>query len=106
VHLVRAGLRHHVHEAAARAAELRVRPLGHDHHLLDRVEVEGEGRALAAALLAEERVVEVGAVHRDVVGDALLAVHADLVAVGPLHDRDARRELHEAEYVAPVVRQP
>ena len=63
------------------------RAVGDDHHLLDRVLVERERRALAAALLAEERVVEVGAVHRDVVVDALLAVDADLVAVRPLHDR-------------------
>ena len=73
-----------------RAAELGVGALGHHHDLLDRVEVEGEGRPLAAALLAEERVVEVGAVHRDVVVDALLAVDRELVAVGALHDGDAR----------------
>ena len=89
----------------AAAPELGVGALGHHHHLLDRVQVEGEGRALAAALLAEERVVEVGAVHGDVVGDALLAVDGQLVAVGALHDGHAGRELREVEEVAAVVRQ-
>ena len=105
VHLVGARLGDDVDEAAVGAAELGVGALGHDHHLLDRVEVEGEGRALAAALLAEERVVEVGAVDRDVVVDALLAVDRELVAVRALHDGDAGRELGEVEEVAAVVRQ-
>ena len=95
-----------VDEAGAAAAELRRGPVGHDDHLFDGVLVEGEGRPLAAALLAEERVVEVRAVHGDVVVDALLAVDADLVAVGPLHDGHARRQLHERQEVAPVVGQP
>ena len=80
-------------------------PSDDDHDLLDRVEVEREGGPLAAALLAEERVVEVGAVDGDVVLDALLAVDRKLVAVGTLHDRDARRQLREVEEVAAVVRE-
>jgi len=35
----------------------------------------------------KERIIEVGAVHRDVVVDAPLATDADLVAVRPLHNR-------------------
>ena len=94
-----------VEEPAARPAELGVRAVGDDDEVLDRVEVERERRALAAALLAEEGIVEVGAVHRDVVVDAALAADADLVAVGALHDRHVRRERREVEDVAPVVRQ-
>ena len=52
-----------VDKAAAGAAEFRVGPLRHHHHFLDRVQVKGEGRALAAALLAEEGVVKISAIH-------------------------------------------
>ena len=66
---------------------------GRDHlELLDRVERDVDRRALAAHLLAEEPVVVVAAVEADVVEDAALAGEGDLVAVGPLHDADARRE--------------
>ena len=106
VELVGPRLGDDVEEAAARPAELRVGAIGDHHEVLHRVEVEGERRALAAPLLAEERVVEVGAVHRDVVVDAALAADADLVAVGPLHDGDVGRQRGEVEDVAAVVGQP
>ncbi len=105
MHVVGAGLGDDVDEAAVERPNSALAPVGHHHDLLHRVQVEGEGRPLAAALLAEERVVEVGAVHRDVVVDALLAVDRELVAVRALHDADARRELGEVEEVAAVVGQ-
>ena len=105
VKLVGAGLGDDVDEAAARPSEFRVGAVRHDDEVLHRVEIEREGRPLAAALLAEEGVVEVGAVHRDVVVDAALAAHADLVAVGALHDGHVRRESGVVEDVASVVRQ-
>ena len=89
---------------ALRAAELRVRAVGDDDHFLHGVEVERERGTLAAALFAEERIVEVRAVDGDVVGDALLAVDRQLVAVRPLHDGHAGRELGHLEEVAAVVR--
>jgi hypothetical protein len=76
------------------------------HELLDGVEVEGEGRPLPAALLAEEGIVEVGPVHRHVVVNAALATNRELVAIGALHDGDVGCEQREIEEVAPVVRQP
>ena len=103
--LVRAGLGDDVDEAALRAAELGVRAVGHDDHFLDGVEVERERGTLAAALLAEERIVEVRAVDGDVVGDALLSVDGQLVAVRTLDDGHAGRELGQLEEVAAVVRQ-
>ena len=90
VHLVRARLGDHVDHAAGGAAELRVRAGGDDLELLDGVERDVDGRALAAHLLAEEAVVVVAAVEADVVEDAALAGERDLVAVRPLHDADAR----------------
>ena len=102
---VGAGLGHDVDEAAGTASELGGRAVGHHLEFLDRVETDRKGRPLAAALLAEERVVVVRAVDRHVVVDALLAVDRNLVAVGTLHDGDSRRERHEAQEVAAVVRQ-
>src|SRR5947208_7553254 len=64
-------LRDYVDEPAGRAAELCVGAARQHHDLLHGVEIEGERRPLAAALLAEERIVEVGAVDRDVVVNAL-----------------------------------
>ena len=95
----------HVEEAAAGAAELGIGAVGHHDEVLHCVQVEGEGRALAAALLAEERVVEVGAVDRHVVVNALLAADADLVAVRALHDGHVRGQRREIEDVAAVVGQ-
>src|SRR5206468_4049281 len=105
VEQVGAGLGDHVHESRAGAAELGRRSAGGDHDLLHRIEVEREGRPLAAALLAEEGVVEVGAVHRHVVVDPLLPRDRQLVAVGPLHDRYVGREQGQIEKVAAVVRE-
>ena len=55
------------------------------------------------SLLAEEGVVEVCAVHRDVVLDALLAVDGNLVPIRPLNDADAGGQIHEIQHVAAVV---
>ncbi len=104
--LVGPRLRDHVDEAACRAPELGGRALVDDHHLLDRVLVECEGRALPAALLAEEGVVEVGAVDDEVVEDAALAADVQFVAVRPLGEGRARREQGQIEEVAAVRRQP
>ena len=106
VQLVGARLGDHVHEPAAGPAELGVGSLGDHHDLLHGVQIEREGRPLAAALLAEERVVEVGAIHRDVVVDAALAADAELVAIGALHDADVRGEQGQVEEVPAVVRKP
>ena len=106
VDVVGPGLGDDVDEAAAAAPELGGSALGHHDDLLDRIQVEGEGGPLAAALLTEEGVVEVRAVDGDVVGDALLAVDRELVAVGSLHDADPGRELGELEEVPAVVGEP
>ena len=106
VDVVGPGLGDDVDEAAAAASELGRSALGHHDDLLDRIQVEGEGGPLAAALLTEEGVVEVRAVDGDVVGDALLAVDRELVAVGALNDADPWSELGEIEEVPPVVGQP
>ena len=66
--------------------ELRVGAVGHHHEILYRIEVERERRPLAAPLLAEERVVEVGPVYRHVVVDRA-ATDAELVAIGSLDRR-------------------
>ena len=80
-------------------------PCGHHDHLLHGVEIEGEGRALAAALLAEEGVVEVGPVHGDVVVNAPLPGDAQLVAVRSLDDGSPRGQQRQVEEVAAVVGQ-
>ena len=59
--------------------------------------------SLAAALLSEEWIVEVGAVYHDVVVDAALSSDAEYVAVGSLRDRDTRSKKRETQKVAPVV---
>ena len=104
VHVVRAALRDDVHESAARSSELGVRSLRDDDHLAHGVEIERERRPLATALLAEERIVEIGAIDRDVVVNAALSADAEHVAVGALSDRDVRSEEREVEIVAAVVR--
>ncbi len=109
VQLVRPGLGDHVDEAAARAAELRVGAVGdHDDlvHGVHGVQVEGEGGTLAAPLLPEKGIVEVGAVHRDVVVDAALAGDGEFLSVGSLDDRDVRGQQRQVEKIAPVVGQP
>ncbi len=105
VELIGAGLGDDVDEPAARTAEFGVSPIGDYHEVLHRVEVESERRPLATPLFAEERVVEVGAVHRDVVVNPSLSANADLVAVRALHDGHVGRERREVEDVATVVRQ-
>ncbi len=90
--LIGAGFCDDVHEAARGTSELRVRATRHDHDLLHRVEIERKRGPLAAALLAEERIVEVGAVDRHVVVNALLSGNGELVTVGSLHDRHAWRQ--------------
>ena len=104
-HLVGTGLGDHVHESAGRTPELGVGPARDHDELLHRVEVERKRRSLPAALLAEERVVEVRPVHRHVVVDAALARHGELIAIRALHDRHVGREQREVDEVAPVVRQ-
>ncbi len=106
VQLIRARLRHHVHEAAGGTAELGVGARRRHHDLLHGVEVECEGRTLATALLAEERIIEVGAVDRDVVVNSLLPTDRQLVAVRTLDDRHVGREQRQVQVVAPVVGQP
>ena len=103
--LVRARLRDDVHEASRGAPELRGRPLVHDDDFLDRVLVEGESGSLAAALLAEEGVVEVRPVHGNVVEDPPLSADVEDLAVRTLRDGDARREERVVEEVAAVVGQ-
>ena len=56
-------------------------------------------------MFAEEWVVRVGTVDRDVVLDALLAVDADLVAVRALDDRNAGREQGEPREISAVDRE-
>ena len=92
VDVVGAGLGDDVDDAAAGAAELGVGTAGHDLEFLDGFERDIDGSALAAGLLAEEAVVVIAAIERDVVEDAALAVDVDLVAVGALHDADAGRK--------------
>ena len=102
---VGAALGHHVDEAADRAAELGRGAVGDDLELLHRLEADDVLGPLTAALLAEERVVGVGAVDHHVVVDAALAADADLGAVRSLDDADGRRQLDEVDEVAAVDRQ-
>ena len=104
--IVGTGLGHHANETGRSAAEFGRGAVGDDHELLHRVHVEGKGRTLTSPLLTEERIVEVGTVHHDVVLDALLAVHRDLVTVRSLHDGHTGGELGELQEVAAVVGQP
>ena len=103
--IVRARLRDHVHETAGGAPELGGRPLVHDDELFDRVLIERECRTLAAPLFAEERVVEVGAVHGNIVEDPPLATDVEHLAIRALRDGNAGREERVVEKVAPIVRE-
>ena len=92
-----------VDETTGRPAELRGGSLVHDDQLPDGVLVEGERGTLSAALFPEEGVVEVGAVHDEVVEDAALSVDVQFVAVRPLGDgrpRGEQRQIHEVAAVA------
>src|SRR6185295_16582265 len=94
-----------VDKPAGASAELG-RGADRDHlEFLDRFEANGERRALAAALLAEERVIGVGAVNREIVLDPFVPVDRDLVAVRALDDRYTGRKLHKLAEIAPVDRQ-
>ena len=96
----------HVDEAARRAAELGGGALIDHHQLLDGVLIECERRALSPALLAEERIVEIGPVDDEVVEDAALAANVELVAVRSLGDGCAGCEERQVHEVAAVARQP
>ena len=90
-------------EAARRAAELGGGSLVHDDQLADGVLVERERGALSAALFPEEGIVEVGAVHDEVVEDAALPVDVQFVAVRSLGDGrpgGEERQIHEVAAVA------
>ena len=91
-------------EAARRAAELGGGSLVHDDQLADGVLVERERGTLSAALFPEEGVVEVGAVHDEVVEDAALSVDVQFVAVRPLGDGRPGREQRQVHEVAAVAR--
>src|SRR2546425_8093176 len=90
MNLVRTGFSDDVDYAAGGAAEFRVGAACNHLELLHRVQRDGDGRALAAELLAEETVVVIAAVEADVVEDAALAVEVDFITVGPLRDGHAR----------------
>src|SRR5207237_8146592 len=102
--LVGATLGDSVQKAAPRSAALARRSARRDDDLLNGVQVEGEGRPLPTALLAEERVVEVRSIDRDVVVDSTLSRHGELVTIRALHGCDVGREEREIEEIAPVVR--
>ena len=94
-----------VDESAAGAPEFRVGSLGNHNDFRDGVQIEGEGRALTPALLAEEGVVEIGAVYRDIVVDAALSGNGQFVSVRPLDDAHAWSQEREIEKISPVVGQ-
>ena len=106
VDLVGPRLGNHVDKAPRGAAELGSGALIDHHQLLDGVLIERESRPLAAALLPEERVVEVRAVDDEVVEDAPLAADIQFVAVRPLRDRRARGEQGHVHEIAAVAREP
>ena len=93
-----------VDETTGRPAELRGGSLVHDDQLPDGVLVEGERGTLSAALFPEEGVVEVGAVHDEVVEDAALPVDVQFVAVRSLGDGRPGGEQRQVHEVAAVAR--
>src|SRR5262249_1671562 len=95
---------HHIDEAARRTTELCRAAYGDDLKLLHRLKTDGELRPLAAALFAEERIIGVRAVNRNVVVNAFLAIDGNLISVRPLDNRDARREVDEAAEVTSIDR--
>src|SRR5260370_40324227 len=92
VNVVCPRLRDAVHDAAASAAKFRAGAAGHDLKFLYGIQSDIDRSALPAKLLPEETVVVVSAIQADVVEDASLAVGIDFVAVGSLHDANARRQ--------------
>ena len=101
VDLIRAGLRDDVDNAARRAAEFGVGATGHDLKLLDGLQRDIDGCALASHLFAEEAVVVIAPVEADVIEDAALAVEVDFVAVRSLHDADAWSQSQQVLELAP-----
>ena len=102
---VRAGLRDDVDKSTSRSSEFRVRPLACHHHLLYCIQIECEGRPLAAALFAEERIVVVGSVDAHVIKDAALTGDREHVAVGALRHRNAWCEKGQCQKIATVIGQ-
>ena len=94
---VGAGLRHHVHKAGRRPAHFGAEAGAHHLKFIDRRLREEEHRLVPAALVALQRVVEVGAVDRYVRVDRPLTGDDHPRAVGLLDDgRRQLRELGEA----------
>lgn len=92
VKIVCARLGNDVDDASGRATKLSAGSGRDDLKLFDGFKSDIDSGSLAARLLAKEPVVVVPAVKTDVVEDAALSGEADLIAVGSLHDADARRE--------------
>src|SRR6185295_3403594 len=86
VEFVRAALGDDVDETAARAPELDRGAVGDDGELFDRLLRDGERRPVlgAADRAAEEGVVVIDAVDRDVGVDAALAREREVAALGVL----------------------
>src|SRR5262249_530015 len=104
VETVRTGLSDHVDHATRRAPEFGIGAAGDDLELLYCFQRDVNRRALSACLLAEEPVVVVAAVQRDVVENAALSVDVDFVAVRTLRDADARRQREQIFKLAPQDR--
>src|SRR5262249_24217143 len=105
VSAVGSGLGHHIDEASGTAPEFGGRAIGHHLEFFDRVETDGERRALAAALFAEEGGVVVGALDRNIVINTLFPVGRNLIAIRTLNDRNARRERPAAEEITAIIRE-
>ena len=103
VHGVRSGLGDDVDEPAVGASDFRARSAPDHLEFEHRGLGKEEHRVVAAALVALQRVVEIGAVDRDVRVDGPLAGNDEAVAIGLLRDR--RRQLHELGEVASTDRQ-
>ena len=86
MNFVGAALGDDVDDAASRAPELCGRASRDDLKLLDGVERDVYGGALATRLLSEEAVVLIAAIEADVVEDAALPCEVNLVTVWSLHD--------------------
>ena len=99
-------LGNHVDKAPRGAAELGGGTLIDHYEFLDGVLVESECRPLAAALLSEERVVEVRTVDDEVIENASLAADVELVAIRSLGNRGTGREQGHVHEVAAIAREP
>ena len=105
VELVGARFGDDIDKAPAGASKFGIGSLGHDHHFRYCVQIKGEGWALSTALFAEERVVEICAIYRDIVVYAALTGNGQFIAVRSLHDAHTRGQQREIEKIAPVVGQ-